>query len=125
MYQLCSSHGVEAFAIDPEAMALIVLDAEIIARGSIRSVDPPFHGKPFRSLAFDHAVAHTPPVKAWQGAIRNFDGKCLHRLRPLKKPHRPLTARRGRLRCADLWCDIGVDGRNARTALSGTWLSRS
>src|SRR5436305_9131152 len=79
---------VKPVAIEPEAQAVLVLDAEIVAgqRGALRP--PPFHGDALGPFGAHHGVGGAAPDEASGRAVRHL-GDHLDFLRPLEQAQGP------------------------------------
>src|SRR5687767_5586582 len=62
---------VKAFAEQPVAAALNILDPKIVARGVAEIIPPPFRGDPLRPFHARHLVKDAPPAEAERRAFRH------------------------------------------------------
>ena len=81
-----SSLLVKPVAKDPEAQALLVLDAEIIPRQRFAVLLPPFHGDALGALDPHHRMRDAPPGELMRRAVGHGRERHLDRLGLFEQP---------------------------------------
>src|ERR1700742_639129 len=84
---LASDFVEQSVAIEPEAQAFFVLDAEVIARQHRALRTPPLHGDTLGTFDADHGMGSAAPDEPRRRTVRHF-GNDLDLIRTLEEPQR-------------------------------------